>query len=68
MKGFEGIMNIGNVDLKGLVFEKSPNSLIVTTKKKIYVSEKKIILMDQMTERKSELFMGVSKNRGGLIV
>lgn len=68
MKGFEGIMNSGNVDLKGLVIEESPNSLIVTAKKKIYVPEKKIILMDQMTEHKSELFMGVSKNKGGLIV
>lgn len=68
MKGFEGIISIGNVDLKGLVIEESPNSLIVTAKKKIYVPEKKIILMDQMTERESELFMGVSKNKGGLIV
>lgn len=68
MKGFEGIMSIGNVDLKGLVVEESPNSLIVTAKKKIYVPEKKIILMDQMAERESELFMGVSKNKGGLIV
>lgn len=68
MKGFEGIMSIGNVDPKGLVIEESPNSLIVTAKKKIYVPEKKIILMDQMTERESELFMGVSKNKGGLIV
>lgn len=68
MKGFEGIMSIGNVDLKGLVIEESPNSLIVTAKKKIYVPEKKIILMDQMTERESELYMGVSKNKGGLIV
>lgn len=68
MKNFEGIMSIGNVDLKRLVIEESPNSLIVTAKKKIYVPEKKIILMDQMTEHESELFMGVSKNKGGLIV
>jgi len=68
MKGFEGIMSIGNVDLKGLVIEKSPNSLIITAKKKIYVHGKKIILIDQMTERESELLMGISKNKGGLIV
>ena len=68
MKTFEEIMNIGNVNLRGLVIEESPNSLIVTAKKKIYVPEKKIILMDQITERESELFMGVSKNKGGLIV
>lgn len=68
MKDFEGIMSIGNVDLKGLVIEESPNSLIVTAKKKIYVPEKRIILMDHMTEHESELFMGVSKNKGGLIV
>ena len=49
--------------LKGLVIEESPNSLIVTAKKKIYVPEKKIILMDQMTERESELLMGASKNK-----
>ena len=66
--GFEGIMSVGNFDLKGLVVEESPNFLIVTAKEKIYVPEKKIILMDQMTERESELFMGVCKNKGGLIV
>lgn len=68
MKGFEGIMSIGNVELKGMVIEESPNYLIVTAKKKIYMPEKKIILMNRMTERESELFMGVSKNMGGLIV
>lgn len=68
MKSFEGIMSVGNVDLKGLVIEESPSSLIVTAKKKLYVSEKKIILMDQMTEHESALFVGVSKNKGGLIV
>lgn len=68
MKGFERIMSIGNIDLKGLVIEESPNSLIVTAKKKIYVPEKKIILMDQMTECESELFMVANKNKGGLIV
>lgn len=68
MKGFEEIMSIGNVDLKGLVIEESSNSLIVTAKKKINVLEERIILMNQMTECGSELFMGVSKNKGGLIV
>ena len=68
MKGYEGIMSIRNVDLKGLVIEESPNSLIVTAKKKIYVPEKKIILMDQMIEDEPELFMGVTQNMGGLIV
>lgn len=68
MKDFEGIMSIGNVDLKGLVIEESPSSLIVTAKKKIYVPEKKVIIMDQMTEHESELFIGVSKNKGALIV
>ena len=68
MKGIEGIMSIGNMDLKGLVIEESPNSLIVTAKKKIYVPEKKIILMDQVTEQESRFLTGVSKNKGGLIV
>ena len=68
MKNYEGIMSIGNMDLKGLVIEESPNSLIVTAKKKIYVPEKKIILMDQVTEQESRFLTGVSKNKGGLIV
>lgn len=68
MMGFEGIMSVGYFDLKGLVVEESPNSLIATAKKKIYVPEKKIILMDQMTEHESELFMEVCKHKGGLIV
>lgn len=68
IKNYEGIISIGNVDLKDLVIEESPNSLIVTAKQKIYVPEKKIILMDQMTEQESRFFIGVSKNKGGLIV
>lgn len=56
------------MELKDLVIEESPNSLIVTAKKKIYVPEKKIILMDQMSEQESRFLAGVSKNKGGLIV
>lgn len=67
-ENYEGIISIGNVDLKDLVIEESPNSLIVTAKQKIYVPEKKIILMDQMIEQESRFFIGVSKNKGGLIV
>lgn len=66
MKNYEGIMSIGNVDLKGLVIEESPNSLIVTAKKRIYVPEKKIFLTEQMTDQESQFLMGVKK--GGLIV
>ena len=68
MKNYKGIMSIGNMDLKGLVIEESPNSLVVTAKKKIYVPEKKIIHMDQVTEQESRFLMGVSKNKGGWIV
>lgn len=68
MKNYKGIMSIGNVDLKDLVIEESPNSLIVTAKKKIYVPEKKIILMDQVTKQESRFLMSVSKNKGGWIV
>ena len=68
MKNYEGIMSIGNMELKDLVIEESPNSLIVMAKKKIYVPEKKIILMDQMSEQESRFLAGVSKNKGGLIV
>lgn len=67
MRDFKGIMSIGNVNLKGLVIEESPNFLIVTAKKKIYVPEKKIILMDQMTEQESQFLMGANKNKGELI-
>ena len=45
MKSFEEIMSIGTIDLKGFVIEESPNSLIATAKKKIYLPEKKIILI-----------------------
>ena len=68
MKNYEGIMSIGNMELKDLVIEESPNFLIVAAKKKIYVPEKKIILMDQMSEQESRFLTGVSKNKGGLIV
>lgn len=68
MKNYEEILSTGNVNLKGLVIEQSPNSLIVTAKKKICVPEKKIILMDQVTEQESRFLMGMSKNKGGLIV
>ena len=68
MNNYEGIVSIGNMDLKDLAIEESPNSLIVTEKKKIYVPEKKIILMDQVTEQESRFLMGLSKNKGGLIV
>lgn len=68
MKNYKGIMSIGNVDLKDLVIEESPNSLIVTAKEKIYVPEKKIILMDQVTKQESRFLISVSKNKGGLIV
>lgn len=68
MKNYKGIMSIGNVDLKDLVIEESPNSLIVMAKEKIYVPEKKVILMDQVTKQESRFLMSVSKNKGGLIV
>ena len=67
MKNYEGIMSIGNMELKDLVIEESPNSLIVTAKKKIYVPEKKIILMNQMTEQESDFFMSADKYKGGFI-
>lgn len=67
MKTFEEIMSIGNVDLKGLVVEESPNSLIVTAKKKIYVPEKRIILMDQMTEQETQFAINTVKKKGGIL-
>ena len=68
MKNYEEIMSIGNVNLKGLVIEKSSNSLIFTAKKKIYVPERKIILMDQVNEQESQFLMSANKNKGGIIV
>lgn len=48
-------------NMKNLVIEEPPNSLIVTANKKIYVPEKKIILMEQVTEmvplHKGSLFL-----------
>ena len=68
MKTFDGIMGIGNVDLKGLVIEESPNSFLVTANRIIYVPEKKIILMDQATEQESRLFMKTAMHKGGIII
>lgn len=68
MKNYEGIMCSGNIDLKGLVVEKSLNSLIVTAEKKIFVPDKRIFLMGQMTEQEFGFFMSANKNKGGTIV
>lgn len=68
MKHYEGIMSIGNLELKGLAIEESPNSLLVMAKKKIYVPEKKLILVEQATEQESMFLMSVTKNKGGLDV
>lgn len=68
MMNIEGIMSIGNVNLKRLVIEEFTDSLIVTAKKNIYVPERKIILMDQATEQETRFLMGVNKNKGGWIV
>ena len=51
MRTFNEIMGVGNADLKGLIMEKLPDSPIVTAKKKLYVPERKLILMDQLTEQ-----------------
>ncbi len=68
MKTFEKNLNTGNVDLRGLVIEEIPNSLLVTAKKELYVPEKKIILLDEITEREAKLLMGATNHMGGLIV
>lgn len=68
MKDFEKIVCMGNTELKGLVVEESPNSLIVTAKKKIYVPNKKIILMDQISAQESQFIMDITKNKGGIVV
>lgn len=68
MKDFEKSMNMGNIDLRGLMIEESPNSLMITAKKTIYVPEKKIILMEQMTEQVVQPMMSLIKNKGGRII
>lgn len=65
MKSFEEVMGVADIDLKGLVIEQQPDSLIVTAKKEIYVPEKKVVLLDEMSEQKARFFEGV--NKGGLI-
>lgn len=68
MKCFEKITGISNVNLKGLIVEKSPESLLITAQREIYVPEKKIILMDQISEQESQFLKSITKNMGGLIV
>ncbi len=68
MKNYEGIMCIGNIDLKGLVVEESLNSLIVTAEKTIFVPDKRIFLIGKMTEQEFGFFMSANKNKGGTIV
>ena len=68
MKGFEDIKFIGNVALKGLVMEESPNSLLIAARKKIYVPEKRIVLMDQITEQEALFIKNAATHKGGLIV
>ena len=68
MKGFEDIKCIGNGALKGLVMEESPNSLLIAARKKIYVPEKRIVLMDQITEQEALFIKNAAKHKGGLIV
>lgn len=68
MRTFNEIMGVGNADLKGLIMEKLPDSPIVTAKKKLYVPERKLILMDQLTEQGSRRFMGGNRDQGGWIV
>lgn len=68
MRTFNEIMGVGNADLKGLIMEKLPDFPIVTAKKKLYVPERKLILMDQLTEQESRRFMGGNRDQGGWIV
>lgn len=68
MRNYEDILSLGNMDLKGMVIEESTNSSFVTAKRKIYVPEKKIVLMDQMTEQEYQLLMNTAKYKGGIIV
>lgn len=57
------IYSIGNVNLKGLNVEKSSDSLLITARREIYVSEEKIILMDQISEQESQFVNGIIKTR-----
>lgn len=68
MNDFKKIMDTSNVNLKGLIVEKSPNSPLITTRREMYVPEKKIILMDQISEQESQFIKSITKSKGGLIV
>lgn len=68
MKRFEDLNALKNLDLKGLVIEESPDSLLVTARKTLYVPEKKIILTNQMTERETQFIKETFHVKGGLIV
>ena len=62
MRTFNEIMGVGNADLKGLIMEKLPDSPIVTAKKKLYVPERKLILMDQLTEQEKNDLWDSARN------
>ncbi len=68
MKNFDDIKHIEKMLLKGLTVEESKDSLIITAKKEIYVPEKRIVLMDQITEREAIFLKSITENKGGFIV
>ena len=68
MKNFENFMHTENVQLKSLVIEETPGSLLVMAKKKIFVPEKKFVLMDHMNEQETQFFLKETQHKGGLIV
>lgn len=61
-------MSIGKVASDEVDYRRSSQFSVCCGEKKIYVPEKKIILIEQMSEQESKVLMGVSKNKGGLIV
>lgn len=55
MKNYEGIMSIGNMELKDLVIEESPNSLIVTASRTICTARRGLSAMPKNTVMRPSL-------------
>ena len=65
MKRFEETMSIENVNLEELIDEKAPDSSLFIAKKRIYVPNKEIILLDQVSEQEYRFLMRAAKSKEG---
>ena len=68
VEGIKRIMNIEDANLNGLIIEETSESQLLLAKKKLYIPEKKIVLLDCVSELESQLLWGVTKGKGDLTV